>query len=601
MGSCMSSASRSNSKMELSDLNSNIYRVVNVDDNGHALWNGQLGITRTELTLYRKGKDPTRWPLKCLRRYGYDADLFSFEAGRRCVTGEGIYAFRCRRAENLFQTMQSYIQMSSLSDDGTGTLLANSTAIRNSDISSPLPLPTNNNIGSYILPNSRSSNPNTLRMSPSVDADDINRGFNAPTDSIYLEPLTTPTENRMLTRFHSLGDATVSSMLEPISPGSPNSINNILEVTTLNPLPNNGLNNNGVSNIYQEFPLRTDNANYRDTAAKKLSLDVPPQEHAPSANFTTQIDAATALRSQIASNANSINGNNSTVSIENLPMSLPISPTQSTNDSSDTMPTYVNVTPGEISSSASTPKFSLNEFKQSLAFRNSNANNNNYIVDSTHCYENLEPSEMRQNLIRNQQQRRQSRTDLLSKNETTVSTSTDKNSEPTTPTNHKVNYIVLDLDQTHTQPMTTASTPNGTPLSMSTSINTIATSDILPSTSSVNSSPTKVASISNTAAIITNATIATSISTSTTAHSISSLLPPESPKKGIFDYATIDFNKTVALSNSITPTVDCEGSRKTRHNSTAVPIIANVNPVITSLNSSTNANVPPSHSNSISD
>lgn len=601
MGSCMSSASRSNSKMELSDLNSNIYRVVNVDDNGHALWNGQLGITRTELTLYRKGKDPTRWPLKCLRRYGYDADLFSFEAGRRCVTGEGIYAFRCRRAENLFQTMQSYIQMSSLSDDGTGTLLANSTAIRNSDISSPLPLPTNNNIGSYILPNSRSSNPNTLRMSPSVDADDINRGFNAPTDSIYLEPLTTPTENRMLTRFHSLGDATVSSMLEPISPGSPNSINNILEVTTLNPLPNNGLNNNGVSNIYQEFPLRTDNANYRDTAAKKLSLDVPPQEHAPSANFTTQIDAATALRSQIASNANSINGNNSTVSIENLPMSLPISPTQSTNDSSDTMPTYVNVTPGEISSSASTPKFSLNEFKQSLAFRNSNANNNNYIVDSTHCYENLEPSEMRQNLIRNQQQRRQSRTDLLSKNETTVSTPTDKNSEPTTPTNHKVNYIVLDLDQTHTQPMTTASTPNGTPLSMSTSINTIATSDILPSTSSVNSSPTKVASISNTAAIITNATMATSISTSTTAHSISSLLPPESPKKGIFDYATIDFNKTVALSNSITPTVDCEGSRKTRHNSTAVPIIANVNPVITSLNSSTNANVPPSHSNSISD
>lgn len=601
MGSCMSSASRSNSKMELSDLNSNIYRVVNVDDNGHALWNGQLGITRTELTLYRKGKDPTRWPLKCLRRYGYDADLFSFEAGRRCVTGEGIYAFRCRRAENLFQTMQSYIQMSSLSDDGTGTLLANSTAIRNSDISSPLPLPTNNNIGSYILPNSRSSNPNTLRMSPSVDADDINRGFNAPTDSIYLEPLTTPTENRMLTRFHSLGDATVSSMLEPISPGSPNSINNILEVTTLNPLPNNGLNNNGVSNIYQEFPLRTDNANYRDTAAKKLSLDVPPQEHAPSANFTTQIDAATALRSQIASNANSINGNNSTVSIENLPMSLPISPTQSTNDSSDTMPTYVNVTPGEISSSASTPKFSLNEFKQSLAFRNSNANNNNYIVDSTHCYENLEPSEMRQNLIRNQQQRRQSRTDLLSKNETTVSTPTDKNSEPTTPTNHKVNYIVLDLDQTHTQPMTTASTPNGTPLSMSTSINTIATSDILPSTSSANSSPTKVASISNTAAIITNATIATSISTSTTAHSISSLLPPESPKKGIFDYATIDFNKTVALSNSITPTVDCEGSRKTRHNSTAVPIITNVNPVITSLNSSTNANVPPSHSNSISD
>lgn len=505
--------------------------------------------------------------------------------------------------------------MSSLSEDGTGTLLGNSTARAGADISSPLPVPTNNNIGSYILPNSRSSNPNTLRMSPSVDGDDTNRGFNlsnipAASDSNYLEPISTPTANRILTRFHSIGDGTVSSIqlgvMEPISPGSPNSINNILEVTSLNPLPNN-VNNNGVSNIYQEFPLRMDNANYRDTATKKLSNpDIPPVEQAPSANFSAQIDvvaaAAAAARSPTITNAinSMIAGGNNNVSNENLPLSLPISPTQSANDSCD-MPTYVNVTPGEISSSASTPKFVLNDYKQNLPFRNNgnNNNNNNYLADSAHCYENLEPSEVRPILLRNQQ-RRQSRTDLLAKSETMASTPTDKTAEaPLSPTNRKVNYIVLDLDQTHSQTNPTAMTPNGTNIAvLSTTPIVIAPSDVVPpQTPSANSSPTKAVNVSNSAGPNATVTVASPMSSSTTTHSISSLLPPESPKKGVFDYATIDFNKTNALSNSITPTVDCEGSRKTRHSSTVVPVISNTTPVC----SSTNSHAPPSHSNSISD
>lgn len=46
--------------------------------------------------------------------------------------------------------------------------------------------------------------------------------------------------------------------------------------------------------------------------------------------------------------------------------------------------------------------------------------------------------------------------------------------------------------------------------------------------------------------------------------------PPESPQRPPKGYATIDFNKTVALSHSVNPCLDLdnEGSRKTRHNST---------------------------------
>lgn len=53
--------------------------------------------------------------------------------------------------------------------------------------------------------------------------------------------------------------------------------------------------------------------------------------------------------------------------------------------------------------------------------------------------------------------------------------------------------------------------------------------------------------------------------------------PPESPNKAISQkgYATIDFNKTAALSHSVNPNLvnDNEGCRKTRHNSTISDLI----------------------------
>lgn len=82
---------------------------MNVDDSGRRLCPGQLEVGDSDLILYQRGKTPVRWPLRSLRRYGFDAQLFSFECGRRCPTGPGIYAFHCRNAEVLFNLVQARV------------------------------------------------------------------------------------------------------------------------------------------------------------------------------------------------------------------------------------------------------------------------------------------------------------------------------------------------------------------------------------------------------------------------------------------------------------------------------------------------------------
>lgn len=98
------------SKPDINDLHANIFQVINVDDLGHRFSAAKLEVTDTDLVLHQRGKSAIRWPLRCLRRYGFDAHQFSFESGRRCPTGPGIYSFKCQRAEALFNMLQLQIQ-----------------------------------------------------------------------------------------------------------------------------------------------------------------------------------------------------------------------------------------------------------------------------------------------------------------------------------------------------------------------------------------------------------------------------------------------------------------------------------------------------------
>ncbi|KAL0968664.1 hypothetical protein UPYG_G00269920 [Umbra pygmaea] len=110
MGSCLSCPE----KESIPDNHQTKFKVINVDDDGNELGSGVMELTEAELVLHTHRRDDVRWPYLCLRRYGYDSNLFSFESGRRCQTGQGIFAFKCARAEDIFNMLQEVMQSHSI-------------------------------------------------------------------------------------------------------------------------------------------------------------------------------------------------------------------------------------------------------------------------------------------------------------------------------------------------------------------------------------------------------------------------------------------------------------------------------------------------------
>ncbi|NXY51716.1 DOK2 protein, partial [Ceuthmochares aereus] len=51
------------------------------------------------------------WPYRFLRRFGRDKVTFSFEAGRRCASGEGNFEFETRQGNEIFQVIESAINV----------------------------------------------------------------------------------------------------------------------------------------------------------------------------------------------------------------------------------------------------------------------------------------------------------------------------------------------------------------------------------------------------------------------------------------------------------------------------------------------------------
>ncbi|XP_044732336.1 fibroblast growth factor receptor substrate 2 isoform X2 [Chrysoperla carnea] len=428
-------------KHDINDRHPNIFKVMNVDEQGQLVSPGQLELTDTEMVLYQKGKTSTKWPLAYIRRYGFESELFSFECGRRCPTGPGIYAFRCRRAELLFNLLQERIafQRTTQPED-------NSTVQQHAN-EFPIPLIT--------------SGP-AVPIRPSL-----------PDTTGYLEPLTT---TRVITRTQSTGFPrlnSISSNGPPTSPPLP-----ITPPLVLSPEP-----------VAAPPPIEHNNN-------KKSSLTL---DHSYSNTVLPPV-----------LNEHEINSGGQYMNVDHVP---PISPSPSitsetysqfTSEMVTNSHLYMNITPGDLSPVLTTPPTLVST--KSIEFMTPNELPTMVASlplleeeDQRHCYANLETDEIEG--LRNSLKTSDTSNNLLTT--TVVNT-------------REVVYAILDLENNKTKDE--------------------------------------------------QAIVATPQSST---QNFLSVTTPDSPNKiRAKGYTIIDFNKTEAVSQIAKPKQDCEGSRKTRHNST---------------------------------
>ena len=391
----------------------------------------------------------------------------------------------------------------------------------------------------------------------------------------YLEPnpsrIFTSHVSRLSTnvRLSSFGSG---GPLSPTSPGSINSYTNILEITNLNPIPQPLTH----GNIYQEYP----SSSMHLQKPTKLSLDIAPSELAPVASQLKVVKNDPSLNVYMNAEIGNLKKKEPEKKMRATLAtmeSLELEPDVSSPDASKAAAaSYMNVLVGE--GAVATPPYveaskeniqppivttppvltnNLNSKQNDIQkdYTKNVVNGNifgfnrdvSFSQDTARCYENLDIglSEMKPLMLRN----RYSRPEIFSKVDLPLIDRTDK-SEPCTPTQRKVNYILLDLEQ----PQQTTINNNNNNLNIN-------NNNLGDNSNEVQGQMVTSVSLQN------------------------GLLPPESPKK--LGYATIDFNRSTALSNILSnnPIIDFDQScRKTRHDS-------NVTPVLMAMK----------HSNSISD
>eukprot|EP00731_Ephydatia_muelleri_P029745 Em0021g268a len=101
MGSCISTA-----------LPSNVFKVTPINDDRRNVQKGILIVTKSDIRyIDSHTEEQLEWPLKYIRNWAYDKHMFSFEAGKKCLGGEGLYAFTTDRAQQLYELVSENLNL----------------------------------------------------------------------------------------------------------------------------------------------------------------------------------------------------------------------------------------------------------------------------------------------------------------------------------------------------------------------------------------------------------------------------------------------------------------------------------------------------------
>ncbi|XP_015781273.1 uncharacterized protein LOC107359302 [Tetranychus urticae] len=183
----------------------------------------------------RQGKILWTWPYRHIRRYGCTKDGFSLEAGRKCLTGEGLFSFITSDGSAIFKCVASHVtSLKTTSPNGvfpvprsspielsaTSSSVPASTTVTTSSSSCSTVMSTNEKTE---VSNCKQSNPCQQTFSPNkvtFDGQTANSNINAvtslPTQSTSSSSLSMPKSNPS-----QQTNATSGSILTVAANGSP--------------------------------------------------------------------------------------------------------------------------------------------------------------------------------------------------------------------------------------------------------------------------------------------------------------------------------------------------------------------------------------------
>lgn len=269
---------------------------------------GFLEISPNELIFIAPEQVPVAWALQHLRRYGLTGNIFSFEAGRRCPTGPGIFSFRCCNADQFYAKFQRCINSMSVVGDRSN--------------SSAHPSHIFGRLESHQPHTNHYLEPTSVQVTTSLDEPSvlIESFSNNSNDFILNSPDSVQSTSLTAEIIHFPSSAPSYSNVSP----NPHSNSNIYMEQ---PIRINNEHNNNISTHEITYPSNTNNFKSElKPLLKSSSLDVPPKECAPilktnneSQRLYENIDASLNKSANISQNNCSYSSERFYANIELLP------------------------------------------------------------------------------------------------------------------------------------------------------------------------------------------------------------------------------------------------------------------------------------------